>query len=177
MPFDIKAAIHKPWVKYGLITVAFVGVFYILYARESGGSSSSTTSATGESDADYAADAQLQAQQMQASAAASSQDSSQSFQLAQQSEADKTNLDALGQNIAGQLSLASGTNATNIALGNIQLQGLQAQLNEASHVSDNQTVVNINTTNQAASTVKNSSNNQVKSGIITGVIGAVAAFF
>lgn len=184
MPFDIKAAVKKPWVKYGLIAVGFIGVFYILYSRNS---ASAATGTTGTSDTGPN-DAAIAQTQIAASAGAASQDSSQSFQLAQQSEADKTNLAAQAASIAGQLGLNSDNNTTSIALGNIQLQGLAAQLkeatdvagiqaNEQTHISDNQTAVSLGQTNAAAGVAKTQSNNGVKSGLITAGVGLIAAFF
>lgn len=180
MSMDIKAALKKPWVKYGLIAVGFFGVFYILYTRESGSSSSSTTS-SGESDAQYAADEQYAQAQLAASASSASQTSAQNFQLASQQESDTTNLAALKE-----------TDATNISLANVQLSGLQAQLNQATqsaqivantqmHISDNQTSVSLAQVQGATSVANTSSNNAVKSstiGVVGGLVtGALAAFF
>lgn len=190
MPFDVKAALKKPWVKYSLIGIGALGVVYILYMRSSGSSSSS--GATGPSDAQYAADEQYAQAQMQTAAASASQASAQQFQLAQQTEADKTAITEQQNSIAGQLAINSDNNQTSISLGHIQLQGLQAQLNEAqnvasiqaaeqTHISDNQTAVATGQTNAQASVAKTVSNNQVKSGAISAAAGiatvALAAFF
>jgi hypothetical protein len=184
MPFDVKAAIKKPWVKYSLIGIAVFGVVLIVMKR-----GSSSTSSGGESDAQYAADEQYAQAQMQTSAAAAAQSSAQTFQLAQQTEADKTAITQQQQSIAGQLALNSDNNQTSIALGHIQLQGLQAQLNETQnvaqiqaneqmHISDNQTAVATGQTNAQASVAKTVSNNQVKTGAISAIAGvALAAFF
>ena len=129
MSIDIKAALKKPWVKYGLIAVGVIGAFVIF--RSASSSSSDSTNSTGESDADYAADAQTAQTQIQASAAAASQSSAQSFQLQEQQESDATNLSALGQNLAAQLHINDSNNATSVSLANIQLTGLQDQLTES----------------------------------------------
>ena len=186
MAFDFKAALKKPWVKYALIAIGVIGAYYI-YQNISGGSSSSSSS-DGMSDAEVQAEAALENTQLQTSAAASSQASAQQFQTAQQQEADATAITEQQNSIAGQLSLNSNNNQTSVSLANVQLQGLQAQLNEAlgiqtiqaqeqEHISDNQTAVSLNQTNQSASVSKNQSNNGVKSTVIGGIIGGIASLF
>lgn len=177
MSLDIKAAVKKPWVKYGLIAVGFIGVFYILYSRSSGASSSSGGGSTDTGPNDAA----IAQTQIQASAGAAAQDSSQGFQLAQQTEADKTNLAGQAAALAAQLHINDSNNTTSIALGNIQLSGLQAQLAEATHVNDNETAVYLNGQNTTAGVAKNASNNATKSSTIgtigTVAVAAIAAFF
>ena len=133
-------------------------------------------------------DAAIAQTQIQAAAGAASQNSAQGFQLAQQSEADKTNLAAQAAKIAGDLQLNSQNNTTSIALGNIQLQGLQSQLKEAvdiqtiqageqQHISDNQTAVSLG----QQSTQYKVAVQQKQSGAIAGAVtlgaAAIAAFF
>ena len=177
MSLDIKAAIKKPWVKYGLIAVGVIGAFYIF---RSATSSSSSTDSTGSSDTGPN-DAAIAQTQIQASAAAASQDSAQGFQLDQQKEADATNLSALGQNLAAQLHINDSNNATSVSLANIQLTGLQSQLAEAQHVNDNETAVYLNGQNTTAGVAKNASNNATKASTIgtigTVAVAAIAAFF
>jgi hypothetical protein len=177
MPFDIKAAIKKPWVKYGLIAVGVIGAFYIFRSA----SSSSTTDTTSGSTDTGPNDAAIAQTQIQAGAAAASQSSAQSFQLQQQQESDTTNLSALGQNLAAQLHMNDSNNTTSVALSNIQLQGLQSQLAEASHVNDNETAVYLNGQNTTAGVAKNGQV-QAKQGQTIATVGtiavaAIAAFF
>lgn len=175
MSMDIKAALKKPWVKYGLIAVGFIGVFYIISSRSS---SASTDSGSGDTGPNDAAIAQTQ---IQASAAAASQDSAQSFQLSQQTEADKTNLAAQAASLAAQLHINDSNNTTSVSLANIQLTGLKAQLDEASHVNDNETAVYLNGQNTTAGVARNASNNATKSSTIGAIatvgVAAIAAFF
>lgn len=177
MSFDIKAAVKKPWVKYGLIAIGVIGAFYIF---RSASSSSSSTDTSGSSDTGPN-DAAIAQTQIQASAGAASQDSAQGFQLDQQKEADATNLSALGQNIAAQLHIDDSNNTTSVSLANIQLTGLQSQLAEAAHVNDNETAVYLNGQNTTASVAKNGQV-QAKQGQTIATVGniavaAIAAFF
>lgn len=186
MPFDIKAAIKKPWVKYSLIGIGFLGVIYIIYSHASASNASSTATGTNANDAAIAQT------QIQAGAAQQAQDSSQSFQLAALKEQDATTLAGQSASIAGQLQLNSQNNATSLSLANVQLQGLQAQLkeatdiqtiqaNEQTHISDNNTNVQLNNTNQQAGVAKAQSKDN-KTAAIAGTVGtvavaAIAAFF
>ncbi len=184
MSFDIKAAVKKPWVKYGLLAIGFIGVVYILYSRNAVSDSTGTTgtSDTGPNDAAIAQT------QIQASAAVAAQDSGQNFQLAQQKEADATNLTAQSASLAAQLHINDSNNATSLALGNIQLQGLQAQLKEATdiqgiqaqeqeHISDNQTAVSLGQQSTQYKTAVQQKQSGAISTIGTVAVAAIAAFF
>lgn len=178
MSLDIKSAVQKPWVKYGLIAIGFVGVVWIIKNRESSNVAPSDTGG------DAQAEAAVAQTQIQAAYGAASQNSAQNFQLAQQQQADKTALAGQSAGIAGQLQLATLNNEHDEVISGIQLQGLKAQLENAfqtqklytdlqMHISDNQTSVANTQTGAASSVVKNQSKND----LIGGIIGAAISFF
>jgi hypothetical protein len=184
--FNFKEAIKKPWVKYALIAVGVIGAYVVFKSAtgSSGSSSSSSSDSTAPSDAEVQASAAVQMNQDNIAAAQAAQGTA----LQQQSAS-----------IAGSLTAQKEDDTTQIALANVQLAGLQQQLNEAQadHLSDNATVLGGETlvaqTQQLISDNQTSvaigqSNNQVKtavqqkqgattSTILSGLGLAAAAFF
>lgn len=115
MAFNFKEAIKKPWMKVALGAILFVGILIILKSRS--GSGATTVSAGGPSDAQVQALAQEQMQQNALEYQSSAQQASLAASAAAQAQHDQTGLAAQKESDATQLSLAG-----------IQLQGLFKQL-------------------------------------------------
>lgn len=113
MAFNFKEAVKKPWMKVALGVILFFGIFIILRSR----SGSGATGSSGPSDAQVQALAQEQMQQNALEYQSSAQQASLAASAAAQAQHDQTGLAAQKESDATQLSLAG-----------IQLQGLFKQL-------------------------------------------------
>ena len=138
MALDIKVALKKPWVKYTLIGVAVIGAILIIKSRMSSAAPVQTGTTDGLSDAQAADLTQLQGQQnqiaaqaAQTTAQANAQQSAQDSQLALLQEQDKTTLAATTLNDGTSLSALNAQLDNTLAMGNLQLQGLNDQLQAA----------------------------------------------
>ncbi len=81
MALNIKAAFKQKWVKYSVIGILVLGVFYLGYKKLSGGSSSAATTTSGSNAAAVAQANALQAQQNTAQLQASTAITTQANQI------------------------------------------------------------------------------------------------
>lgn len=158
MKMEIHEAMKHKWVKYGLYVLAAVGI--VIVARRFLGGSAASSNAQATSD-----QTQLDLQAQQISAQTQSQQAAINAQASAQAESDQTALSALNIESAEKLAESQGANATTLAMGNIQLQGLQAQLTNAATMQSEHDQASVSLANIQATEATNISNNSTQAQI------------
>lgn len=186
---DIKTAWKNKYVRWGVYAVGGIGAIFVLRSMLGGGSGGSSNSGrpSGPSDAQVAANAQIAAARI----AASAQSQSLMAQLKAKLSDNATALAAARIDANSKITLQHESDQSQVALANISLQGVTAQLSAQTaqlkeqmdaqmHAIDAQVREQLGISEQQAGVANHQigqSGKTAETGAIIGTVGMLAAAF